>query len=53
MMITVNGVSLFYEVTGVGLPLLLLHGNREGTVSTFDIVAEVKALSESLKGDQR
>lgn len=29
MNINVNGVSLFYKVSGEGFPLLLLHGNGE------------------------
>jgi len=29
MTITVNGITLFYEKTGAGVPLLLLHGNGE------------------------
>ena len=29
MFITVNGLQLFYEQTGTGQPLVLVHGNGE------------------------
>lgn len=39
MKTTANGISLFYEVSGTGSPLLLLHGNGEDH-HIFDKVAE-------------
>ena len=35
MMINVNGIDLYYELTGVGRPFVLLHGNGE-THEIFD-----------------
>lgn len=39
MKINVNGVSLFYEKSGEGAPLILLHGNGENH-HIFDEIAE-------------
>ena len=39
MVINVNGTSLFYETSGNGAPLLLLHGNGEDH-HIFDALAD-------------
>lgn len=46
MNITVNSVNLYYEVSGKGRPIILLHGNRE-THKVFDKLIE--RLSENYK----
>ena len=43
MIITVNGVSLFYEVTGAGSPLLMLHGNGEDHTIFDKLTAKLSA----------
>lgn len=43
MVINVNGISLFYEVSGSGAPLILLHGNGEDH-HIFDVLANKLAL---------
>lgn len=43
MLIEVNGITLYYEVSGRGAPLILLHGNGE-THAVFDELS--KKLSE-------
>lgn len=39
MEITVNGINLYYEKTGAGVPIILLHGNGEDH-AIFDKLAE-------------
>jgi len=41
MTITVNGISLFYETTGEGSPLLLLHGNGEDHTIFNELAAKL------------
>ncbi|MDV0446152.1 putative aminoacrylate hydrolase RutD [Methanimicrococcus sp. At1] len=43
MNITVNGVSLFYKITGEGSPLLLLHGNGEDHTIFNELAAKLAA----------
>jgi len=38
MTINVNGITLYYEKTGRGEPLILLHGNGEDH-TIFDVVS--------------
>ena len=40
MEITVNGIRLFYEQTGSGRPLIMVHGNSEDH-TIFDEAVEV------------
>ena len=40
MNITVNGINLYYEVTGSGAPLVMVHGNGE-THEIFDKAVEL------------
>ena len=44
MRIRVNQTSLYYEIKGVGAPLILLHGNGE-THAIFDALAEKLSVS--------
>ena len=44
MYCTVNGLRLYYEVEGVGTPLIMVHGNSEDHTIFDRAVAE---LSES------
>ena len=39
MTINVNGITLYYEKTGRGEPLILLHGNGEDH-TIFDVVSK-------------
>lgn len=39
MLIDVNGIQLFYEKSGLGPPVILLHGNGEDH-SIFDVLAQ-------------
>lgn len=39
MFVKVNGVNLFYEKTGQGRPIILLHGNSESHM-IFDVLTE-------------
>jgi pimeloyl-ACP methyl ester carboxylesterase len=32
---TVNGLKLYYEIHGIGMPLVLLHGGGSTIMSTF------------------
>lgn len=43
MLISVNGLELFYEKSGAGKPIILLHGNSEDHTK-FDSLAEKLAL---------
>ena len=38
MEITVNGVRLFYEQTGSGRPLIMVHGNSEDHTTFRDSI---------------
>ena len=40
MFIDVNGVKLYYEVKGVGRPLIMIHGNSEDH-TIFDVASEI------------
>ena len=40
MFVTVNDISLYYEVKGEGQPLMMVHGNSE-THEIFDVASEV------------
>ncbi len=42
MFIQVNGISLFYEVSGSGRPLLLVHGNGEDHTIFSEGIEELK-----------
>ena len=39
MYINVNGVNLYYEVYGSGMPIILVHGNSE-THQIFDVLID-------------
>ena len=40
MLIGINGIELFYEKTGQGRPLIMVHGNSEDH-TIFDEAVEV------------
>lgn len=43
---SINGIKIYYEIYGEGLPLLLLHGNSE-SISSFDL--QIPELSKHFK----
>ena len=47
MFCTANGVRLFYEVSGSGAPLILVHGNSEDH-TIFDLAAEELSRSHTV-----
>lgn len=42
MKILVNGIELFYEISGQGRPLILVHGNGEDHHIFDALVAKLK-----------
>ena len=45
MKILVNGIELFYEISGQGRPLILVHGNGEDHHIFDALVAKLKKIT--------
>ena len=48
MKILVNGIELFYEISGQGRPLILVHGNGEDHYTCYCIDSRGHGLSSSV-----